>query len=80
MLPLDWGHVGKALPHKLGETVLVTVHPDQVAQETLSLVDLVVLLDHLHRLAAAPHDYASGGGTPSGSGVRSTFRIIETIE
>ena len=28
MLPLDWGHVGKALPHRLGETVLVTVHPD----------------------------------------------------
>ena len=44
MLPFDWGHVGKALPHRLGETVLVTVHPDHLAQETLSLVDLVVLV------------------------------------
>ena len=44
MLPLDWGHVGKALPHRLGETVLVTVHPDHLAHEILSLVDLVILV------------------------------------
>ena len=44
MLPADWGHVGKALPHTLGETVLVTVHPEHVAPLTLSLVDVVVLV------------------------------------
>ena len=44
MLPLEWGHVGKALPHSLGETILVTVHPEHVAPLTLSLVDLVVLV------------------------------------
>jgi hydroxymethylpyrimidine pyrophosphatase-like HAD family hydrolase/energy-coupling factor transporter ATP-binding protein EcfA2 len=44
MLPLHWGHVGQALPHQLGETVLVTVHPEHVAPLTLSLVDVVVLV------------------------------------
>ena len=44
MLPLDWGHVGKALPHRLGETILVTVHPEHLAPLTLSLVDVVVLV------------------------------------
>jgi hydroxymethylpyrimidine pyrophosphatase-like HAD family hydrolase len=44
MLPHEWGHVGKALPHRLGETILVTVHPEHVAHATLSLVDLVVLV------------------------------------
>ena len=44
MLPLDWGHVGQALPQRLGETVLVTVHPEHVAPLILSLVDVVVLV------------------------------------
>ncbi|MGH7848163.1 MAG: HAD-IIB family hydrolase [Candidatus Binatia bacterium] len=44
MLPADWGHVGKALPQRLGETVLVTVHPEHVAPLTLSLVDVVILV------------------------------------
>ena len=42
MLPPDWGHIGKALPHRLGETVLVTVHPENLAPMTLSLVDLAI--------------------------------------
>jgi hypothetical protein len=42
MLPVDWGHVGRALPHRLGETVLVTVHPEHVAPLTLSLIDVVI--------------------------------------
>ncbi len=44
LLPLEWGHVGRALPHRLGETILVTVHPEHVAPATLSLVDLVILV------------------------------------
>jgi hypothetical protein len=31
MLPGAWAHLGRALPHSLGETVLVTVHPDHLA-------------------------------------------------
>jgi hypothetical protein len=42
MLPADWGHLGKALPQKLGETVLVTVHPEHLAPATSSLVDAVI--------------------------------------
>jgi len=42
MLPADWGHVGRALPQRLGETVLVTVHPEHVAPLTLSLIDVVI--------------------------------------
>lgn len=42
MLPADWGHLGKALPSNLGETVLVTVHPEHLAPLTLSLVDAVI--------------------------------------
>jgi hypothetical protein len=44
MLPVDWGHVGRALPQRLGETVLVTVHPEHVAPLILSLIDLVILV------------------------------------
>jgi HAD superfamily hydrolase (TIGR01484 family) len=46
MLPADWGHVGRALPQRLGETVLVTVHPEHIAPLTLSLVDVVILVGH----------------------------------
>ncbi|MGH7928458.1 MAG: phosphoglycolate phosphatase, partial [Candidatus Binatia bacterium] len=46
MLPLDWGHVGMALPQTLGETLLVTVHPEHVAPMTLSLVDAVIAVGH----------------------------------
>jgi hydroxymethylpyrimidine pyrophosphatase-like HAD family hydrolase len=42
MVPADWGHIGKALPQKLGETVLVTVHPEHISPVTLSLVDVVI--------------------------------------
>ncbi|MEX0805130.1 MAG: HAD-IIB family hydrolase [Candidatus Binatia bacterium] len=42
MAPADWGHLDTALPQKLGETVLVTVHPEHLAPMTLSLVDTVI--------------------------------------
>jgi HAD superfamily hydrolase (TIGR01484 family) len=42
MVPAEWSHLDKLLPHKLGETVLVTVHPDHLAPMTLSLVDIVI--------------------------------------
>lgn len=42
MLPGDWAHLGRALPQSLGETVLVTVHPDHLAPLVLRLVDVII--------------------------------------
>jgi hypothetical protein len=42
MIPAEWSHLDKLLPHKLGETVLVTVHPNHLAPMTLSLVDVAI--------------------------------------
>lgn len=42
LLPVEWGHLPEALPSQLGQTILVTVHPDHVAPEILSLVDVIV--------------------------------------
>jgi HAD superfamily hydrolase (TIGR01484 family) len=42
MLPVDWSHVGRAMPHSLGETILVTVHPDHLPPLVLSLVDAII--------------------------------------
>jgi hypothetical protein len=42
MMPPEWAHVGRALPRSLGETVLVTVHPDQLPSTVLSLANLVI--------------------------------------
>jgi HAD superfamily hydrolase (TIGR01484 family) len=42
MLPDSWGHVSSVLPQKLGEAILVTVHPDHVAPAVLAPIDLVL--------------------------------------
>jgi hydroxymethylpyrimidine pyrophosphatase-like HAD family hydrolase len=42
MLPADWAHLGRALPQSLGETVLVTVHPDHLSPLVLKLVDVMI--------------------------------------
>ena len=42
MLPQSWGHVSSVLPSKLGEAILVTVHPDHVAPAVLAPIDLVL--------------------------------------
>ncbi len=44
MLPGDWAHSGRTLPQSLGETVLVTVHPDHLATRVLRLVDVVIVV------------------------------------
>ena len=41
MLPQSWGHTGSTLPRKLGETILVTVHPDHIAPAVLAPIDIV---------------------------------------
>jgi hypothetical protein len=40
MLPQDWGHAGSTLPHRLGETILVTVHPNHLAPAVLAPIDV----------------------------------------
>lgn len=42
LLPLDWGHLPEVLPQKLGETVLVTVHPEHLAKTILLLADAII--------------------------------------
>lgn len=49
MIPAEWSHLDKLLPHKLGETVLVTVHPNHLAPMTLSLVDVAIAVGRLPR-------------------------------
>jgi phosphoglycolate phosphatase (TIGR01487 family) len=42
LLPATWGHAGLSLPQRLGETILVTVHPNQVAPAVLAMVDVAI--------------------------------------
>ena len=42
MLPGDWAPLGQALPQSLGETILVTVHPDHLSPMILKLVDIII--------------------------------------
>jgi len=41
MLPQFWGHAESTMPRMLGETILVTVHPDHVSPAMLAAVDIV---------------------------------------
>jgi hypothetical protein len=60
MIPAEWSHLDKLLPHKLGETVLVTVHPDHLAPLTLSLVDVAIAVGR------SPHDTLTQVGNAIG--------------
>lgn len=42
LLPATWRQAALSLPQKLGETLLITVHPDHVAPAILAMVDIVV--------------------------------------
>jgi hypothetical protein len=44
MLPQTWGHVSSTLPRKVGETILVTVHPDHLAPAVLAPIDVVLAI------------------------------------
>lgn len=44
MLPEEWGHVASVLPQTLGETILVTVHPEHLPPAVLATVDLVLVV------------------------------------
>ncbi|MBS0208008.1 MAG: HAD family hydrolase [Planctomycetes bacterium] len=42
LIPAEWSRVGRALPRDVGETVLVTVHPEHIAPLVLATVDTVI--------------------------------------
>lgn len=42
MFPVEWGAAPYPLPQKLGETLLLTVHPDHLAATVLAMVDVMV--------------------------------------
>ena len=42
LLPTTWRQAALSLPQQLGETLLITVHPDHVAPAILAMVDVVV--------------------------------------
>jgi hypothetical protein len=44
MLPPTWGPAGSTLPLRLGETILITVHPDHVNPLILESIDIAVAI------------------------------------
>ena len=42
MLSVEWGHLPDVLPRKIGETILVTVHPGHLPSAILTLMDVVI--------------------------------------
>jgi hypothetical protein len=46
MLPQTWRHAESTLPPKLGEMILVTVHPDHLVPSVLALMDVVFAVGH----------------------------------
>ncbi len=64
MLPDTWGHTGAALPKRLGETLLVTVHPEHVAPEILAPIDIVIAIGSSPEETLARFGRATGRTVP----------------
>lgn len=64
LLPADWGHLPEVLPQKLGETVLVTVHPDHLAAPILLLVDAIIAVGPSPEKTIKSFSEASGHALP----------------
>jgi len=60
LLPEDWGPLSALLPQKLGETVLVTVHPEHLSRTILSLVDAVIAVGPSPQRTLSQFSDASG--------------------
>jgi hydroxymethylpyrimidine pyrophosphatase-like HAD family hydrolase len=64
MLPEAWGQVSLTFPRKLGETILVTVHPDHLAPAVLAPIDVVFAIgpspeETLKRFAGAADQHVT---------------------
>ncbi|WP_018174178.1 MULTISPECIES: HAD family hydrolase [unclassified Thioalkalivibrio] len=64
MLPDTWGHTGSALPKRVGESALVTVHPEHVASEILAPVDIVIAIGSSPEETLAKFGRATGRTVP----------------
>ncbi len=64
LLPPTWGLAPSTLPQRLGETILVTVHPDQVAAPILRLVDIAVAVGRSPDTTLAAFASTIGDPTP----------------
>lgn len=62
MLPKNWGHIHEALPRELGETILVTVHPEHLPATLLSLMDIVIAVGPSPEKTL--HEFSKGTGHP----------------
>jgi hydroxymethylpyrimidine pyrophosphatase-like HAD family hydrolase len=60
MLPPTWGHAGSTLPRRLGETILVTVHPDHVAPAVLAPIDVAFAIGHSPERTLGKFAHATG--------------------
>jgi hypothetical protein len=60
LLPASWGQASLSLPQALGETFLITVHPNHIAPAVLSMVDVAIAV------GPSPLDTLREFGTSSG--------------
>jgi hydroxymethylpyrimidine pyrophosphatase-like HAD family hydrolase len=60
MLPETWGHASATVPQKLGETILVTVHPDHLAPAVLEPIDVVLAIGHSPEQTLGTYARATG--------------------
>jgi hydroxymethylpyrimidine pyrophosphatase-like HAD family hydrolase len=60
MLPEAWAHASSTLPQKLGETILVTVHPDHLAPAVLAPIDVVLAIGHSPEKTLGTYSRATG--------------------
>ncbi len=63
VLPASWALGPSVLPRRLGEMVLITVHPREVASPILTLVDIAVAIGPTPEATLA--DFASAVGAPA---------------
>ncbi len=69
MLPSTWGHAASSLPQRLGETILITVHPDHVTPSILAPIDVAIAIGHSPEQTLAKFAKAAGHALPWPSGL-----------
>lgn len=70
LMPIESGPVPGALPQRLGETILVTVHPDHLPRAILAMIDVVIAVGRspertLRRFSEAAGRALAWQGEPS---------------
>ena len=60
MLPGTWGQAPLTLPQRLGETVVLTVHPDHVSPLVLSMIEVIIAVGRAPERTCRKFSAASG--------------------